>query len=420
MVLADSRYMMQVDRAVPGRAPRAGLQRHLRPLARAAGQHRRQRWWPDRGRGRLRQPVDVAAPGRGCAGRRAACPPRAGSSRCARSRSQSEIERIAAACAVADAALERLLPEIKPGMTEAELALRLEWEMRTNGAEALAFDVACLSGPRAALPHGSPGAREIRQRRGTAVRFRRAGGRLSLGHDAHAVRRRAQRGATWRSTTSSRAPSRRAIDALAARHRRGRARRAAGRCTSSPTTSSASAGHGDHFGHGLGHGIGLATHELPGLGLSAADAPLPSPTVFSVEPGVYLEGVMGVRIEDHVVLDAEAGRLERLTPLSALRDGRRLASGRDFDQATCAEASSSRSMARSGRSSITTTSRWAAALPRCASSCATSSAARPWSARSRRARSGRAPISSSARSSSSTRTATTSTSWTPSRTSSSR
>jgi Xaa-Pro aminopeptidase len=73
------------------------------------------------------------------------------------------------------------------------------------------------------------------------------------------------------------------------------------------------AGHGDHFGHGTGHGIGLATHEAPTLGRTAADTPLPSPTVFSVEPGVYLDGEMGVRIEDLIALDASAARVERLT-----------------------------------------------------------------------------------------------------------
>jgi Xaa-Pro aminopeptidase len=73
------------------------------------------------------------------------------------------------------------------------------------------------------------------------------------------------------------------------------------------------AGHGDHFGHGTGHGIGLATHELPSLGKTVSEAPLPSPTVFSVEPGVYLDGEMGVRIEDLVALDVAAGRVERLT-----------------------------------------------------------------------------------------------------------
>ena len=73
------------------------------------------------------------------------------------------------------------------------------------------------------------------------------------------------------------------------------------------------AGHGAHFGHGTGHGIGLATHEAPSLGTAAPDAPLPSPTVFSVEPGVYLDGETGVRIEDLVALDAAAGRVARLT-----------------------------------------------------------------------------------------------------------
>ena len=73
----------------------------------------------------------------------------------------AELERIAAACGVADRALEALLPEIRPGITERELALRLEWLIRTGGADGLAFDVACLAGPEAALPHGSPGDRAV-------------------------------------------------------------------------------------------------------------------------------------------------------------------------------------------------------------------------------------------------------------------
>ena len=75
-----------------------------------------------------------------------------------------EVERIAAACAVADRALATLLPEIRPGVTEHDLALRLEWLIRTGGAEALAFDVACLAGPEAALPHGAPGDRPVLDR----------------------------------------------------------------------------------------------------------------------------------------------------------------------------------------------------------------------------------------------------------------
>ncbi|MBA2374079.1 MAG: aminopeptidase P family protein [Chloroflexi bacterium] len=76
----------------------------------------------------------------------------------------AELERIAAACAVADRALATLLPKIAPGVTETTLALTLEWHIRTGGAEALAFDVACLSGPEAALPHGAPGDRPVLDR----------------------------------------------------------------------------------------------------------------------------------------------------------------------------------------------------------------------------------------------------------------
>ncbi|MGZ8501833.1 MAG: M24 family metallopeptidase, partial [Candidatus Limnocylindrales bacterium] len=81
----------------------------------------------------------------------------------------AELDRVAAACAVADLALAALLAEIRVGVTERELALRLEWLMRTGGADGLAFDVACLAGPEASLPHGSPGDRVVRA--GTVLLF---------------------------------------------------------------------------------------------------------------------------------------------------------------------------------------------------------------------------------------------------------
>ncbi len=224
----------------------------------------------------------------------------------------AELERIAAACAVADRALATLLSEIRPGVPEADLALRLEWLMRTGGAEALAFDVTCLSGPEAALPHGAPGDRPVRD--GTVLLFdfgaQVAGYRsdmtrtLFVGqpstHDLeiYELVARAQSAAIAAleaAVAGGRAlPSGRAVDAVA--------RAVIG-----------DGGHGDHFGHGTGHGIGLATHEAPSLGKRATEDPLPSPTVFSVEPGVYLAGEMGVRIEDLILLDAAAGRVERLT-----------------------------------------------------------------------------------------------------------
>ena len=224
---------------------------------------------------------------------------------------QTEIERIAAACAVADHALERLLPSVRPGVTEAELALGLEWEMRTNGAEALAFDVAVLSGPQAALPHGSPGTLKIAGGevllfdfgaqvcgyRSDMTRTLFVGEPRPRDREIYDIVARAQQAAIYalsQAIVAGERPSGRSIHIIA-------------------RDVIAAAGHGDHFGHGLGHGIGLATHELPSLGLSAGEVPLPSPTVFSVEPGIYLDGETGVLIEDLVLFDADARRLDRLT-----------------------------------------------------------------------------------------------------------
>jgi Xaa-Pro aminopeptidase len=223
----------------------------------------------------------------------------------------AEVERIAAACAVGDRALAALLPEIRAGVTEAALAWRLETLMREGGAEALAFDVAVLAGPQAALPHGSPGPRRIHAGQVLLFDFgaQVAGYRsdmtrtLFVGEPrprdlaVHALVARAQAASVAFLAASLEAgsvPSGRAADAAA-------------------RDVIAAAGHGERFGHGTGHGIGLATHEAPSLSRVASEAPLPSPTVFSVEPGVYLDGRTGVRIEDLVRFDAAAGRVELLT-----------------------------------------------------------------------------------------------------------
>ena len=230
----------------------------------------------------------------------------------------AELERVAASCAVADRALATILPEIHAGATESELALRLEWLIRTGGAEALAFDVACLSGPEAALPHGAPGDRPVLA--GTVLLFdfgaQVAGYRSDMTRTLFVGEPSARHLDIYRLVGRAQA---RAIEVLS---------EAVGRIRVGGPTENlpngrvidaaareviAAAGHGEHFGHGTGHGIGLATHEAPSLGRLAPETPLPSPTVFSIEPGVYLDGEMGVRIEDLVVLDAAVGRVERLT-----------------------------------------------------------------------------------------------------------
>ena len=227
----------------------------------------------------------------------------------------AELERVAAACAVADRALAALLPEVQPGVTETTLAMRLEWLMRTEGAEALAFDVACLGGPEAALPHGAPGDRpiiagqvllfdfgaQVAGYRSDMTRTVFVGDPTPRDLDVYEVVCRAQsaaidaiEAAVDGAQPSSALPSGRTIDRVA-------------------RDIIANAGHGDHFGHSLGHGIGLATHEAPSLSKVASEDPLPSPTVFSVEPGIYLDGETGIRIEDLVLLDAAARRVERVT-----------------------------------------------------------------------------------------------------------
>lgn len=227
-----------------------------------------------------------------------------------------EIERIAAACAVADRALAALLPEMRPGVTEHDLALRLEWLIRMGGAEALAFDVACLAGPEAALPHGSPGDRPVLAGAvllfdfGAQVEGYRSDMTRTLFIGEPAARDRELYALVARAQEAS-------IDAIAASATR--ARGGAEPLISGPAADAAArdvivaAGHGEHFGHGVGHGIGLATHEEPRLSRVGTDVPLPSPTVFSVEPGVYLPGETGVRIEDLIHLDVARGLVDRLT-----------------------------------------------------------------------------------------------------------
>ncbi|HET7029551.1 MAG TPA: Xaa-Pro peptidase family protein [Candidatus Limnocylindrales bacterium] len=227
-------------------------------------------------------------------------------------KSADEWERVAAACAVADRALAALLPAVRPGAVERDLALALEWAIRTGGAEAIAFEPTCLVGANAALPHGAPGADAVR--RGAVVLFdfgaEVAGYRsdmtrtLFVGEPTerdlavYELVGRAQAGpiAQLEACVAGELPlpTGRELDRLARR-------------------IIEDDGRWPAFGHGLGHGIGLQTHELPSLHSTAPETPLPSPTIFSVEPGIYLEGETGVRIEDLVLVDAAARRVSRLT-----------------------------------------------------------------------------------------------------------
>jgi Xaa-Pro aminopeptidase len=227
----------------------------------------------------------------------------------------AELERVAAACAIADRALASLLPSIRPGVTEQELALDLEWRIRTGGADRLAFDVACLAGAEAALPHGSPGPRKITD--GTVLLFdfgaQCEGYRSDMTRTLFVGEPRERDVAVYKVVAA-------AQDVVFERLWEDMSGAQADRPMPTGPSYDALAravieadGRWPVYGHSLGHGIGLATHELPGLGVRSPDEPLPRRTVFSVEPGIYLEGEMGVRIEDIVALDVEAGRADRVT-----------------------------------------------------------------------------------------------------------
>ena len=224
----------------------------------------------------------------------------------------AEIERIEAACAVADRALASILRRIKAGVTEREMALALEWEMRTCGAEALAFGVACLTGPDAALPHGSPSEREVC--RGQVLLFdfgaMVAGYRSDMTRTLFVGEPTPRDLAVYETVAAAQSGC---VELLAAAARGERGVPNGREADAAARQVIEAAGHGEHFGHGTGHGIGLATHEMPSLSRAAPEGPLPSPTVFSVEPGIYLDNETGVRIEDLVLFDAAAGKLERLT-----------------------------------------------------------------------------------------------------------
>ena len=174
----------------------------------------------------------------------------------------------------------------------------------------------CLAGPEAALPHGSPGDRPVLA--GEVLLFdfgaQVEGYRSDMTRTLFVGEPRARDLAIYELVARAQQAS---IDALEASVRRtlGRGGPLIGGRTADAAARDVivAAGHGPHFGHGTGHGIGLATHEAPRLSYAAPDDSLPSPTVFSVEPGVYLAGETGVRIEDLIHLDVTRELVERLT-----------------------------------------------------------------------------------------------------------
>jgi len=216
-----------------------------------------------------------------------------------RTKNAEEVAHLKAAAAIADQALTDLLPEIRVGMLESQIALRLEMLLRSGEAEGIAFDFNVSTGANTALNHYNPFHHPAALAPGDLLLF-------DFGANV-----RGYRSDITRTFVVGR-PSSRAqeiYDLVLQANQRAIAGIRAGmtgvEADAIARNVIAEAGHGDAFGHGLGHGIGLEIHEAPGLSPLSKDT-LEAGMVATVEPGIYYAGFGGVRIEDDVVI-AEDG-----------------------------------------------------------------------------------------------------------------
>jgi Xaa-Pro aminopeptidase len=209
-----------------------------------------------------------------------------------------ELDKIRAAAELADAAFERLIRDGLVGRSEREVALALEQDMRERGARRPSFDSIVAAGAHGALPHAEP--RDVEIRAGDLVVID-WGAELD-GYCSDCTRTVAagdpgdEARQVYELVLEAQLAGLEAVKAGVG----GREADAAARAVIQ------AGGHGDHFGHGLGHGVGIAVHEAPRLSQRSEDV-LRAGNVVTVEPGVYLPGKFGVRIEDLVVA-TEDGR----------------------------------------------------------------------------------------------------------------
>jgi Xaa-Pro aminopeptidase len=214
-----------------------------------------------------------------------------------------ELEKLAVACRLTDAALAEVLPRIRPGMTERELATLLDHTMALLGAERPAFDTIVAAGPNGAIPHHAPTGRELARGDLVTMDF----GALHDGYHADMTRTVAVGAvAGWQ---------RDIYDLVQLAQQAGIAMLTdgveAGAVDAAARDLIEAAGHSGHFQHGLGHGVGLEIHEAPMLGYGRTGT-LAGQVPVTVEPGVYLPDRGGVRIEDVLVVTA-GGQARSLT-----------------------------------------------------------------------------------------------------------
>ena len=211
-----------------------------------------------------------------------------------------EVERLADAAALADAAFEHLLEGGLIGRTERELALALEFDMRERGADGSSFTPIVAAGGHGALPHAQP--RDVAVARGDLVVF--DWGALVGGYCSDCTRTIAagepgdEERSAYELVLAAQLAGVEAVRAGAG----GREVDAVARAVI------ADGGMGELFGHGLGHGVGLQIHEAPRLSQRSQDQ-LRAGNIVTVEPGVYLPGRFGIRIEDLVLVTDDGCRI---------------------------------------------------------------------------------------------------------------
>jgi len=206
-----------------------------------------------------------------------------------------EVALLRLACEAADAALADLVAHggLRPGRTEREVGRELEALMVDHGADGVSFETIVATGANSAIPHHRPTDAELTAGDFVKIDF----GALVGGYHSDMTRTFVLgKAADWQLEI---------YELVRAAQRAGRHALAAG-ATLADIDGAArgvidDAGHGDHFGHGLGHGVGLQIHEAPGINATAAGTLLPG-SVVTVEPGVYLPDRGGVRIEDTLVV----------------------------------------------------------------------------------------------------------------------
>ncbi len=217
-------------------------------------------------------------------------------------KSPAEIAKMRAVARLISKVFDEVVPLIRPGIIELDLAAEIDYRMRKLGASGPSFETIVASGPRAALPHAQPTTKRLRRNELVVL----DAGAILADYCSDMTRTVF----VGRASKSLKAWYRAVLEAQTA----GIAAVAAGLESSAPDTAARrvldAQGLGKYFVHSTGHGLGLEVHEAPRLA-KGQKAKLQAGMVVTIEPGIYVEGVGGIRIEDDVAI--HAGRTEVLT-----------------------------------------------------------------------------------------------------------